>query len=71
MTQDAQMPTLLVPGAWRWLIQADLQPQAWAGTSGWRVWVRGSMEPVFISTCSEPSHQEKRGESVHSDRMIK
>lgn len=35
MTQDAQPPlALLVPGAWRCLIQADLQPQAWVGTAG-------------------------------------
>lgn len=39
MTQDAQPPALPVPGAWCWLIQADPQPRAWAGTAGWRVCV--------------------------------
>lgn len=34
MMQDAQPPALLVPGGWRWLLQADLQPQAWVSNNG-------------------------------------
>lgn len=34
MMQDAQPPALLVSGGCRWLLQADLQPQAWVSNNG-------------------------------------
>lgn len=51
MMQDAQPPALLVPGgvgdggSWHWLLQADLQPQAWVSNIGSGVCRRSGAVP--------------------------
>lgn len=70
MTQDAQPQAPLVPGAWCWLIQADLQPQAWVGTAG-RGCVLGFPGASAQIHLLRAKSTGKKEESVHSDRMTK
>lgn len=68
MMQDAQPPALLVPGAWRCLIQADLRPQAWVGTAGRGCVLRLPGASAQIHPLRAKSSGKKE-ETVHSDRM--
>lgn len=67
MMQDAQPPALLVSGGCRWLLQADLQPQAWVSNNGSGVCGGSgvvSRVHLYLLRAKLPG---KGGRSFHSD----
>lgn len=63
----AELPAPLVPGGWRWLFQADLQPHAWAGLYT-RLWGGHPGACVHLHLFRTKSPGKKR-ECIRSDMV--